>query len=146
MRRRQLRRQALMPGWPICAQMERIECLIRRKREIFKYYEKCLAGIDGVTMNPETPGTVNGYWMPSMIFSNDSGITRENLLAEFQAQQIDGRVFFYPLSGLDMFESCPENVNSYDYPHRAINLPTYHDMAQGDQDRVVNVIRSLYDS
>ena len=128
-----------------CAQMERIEYLVQRKREIFSYYAKCLAGLDGVAMNPEKQDTVNGYWMPSIVFSVDSGVTRDGLIKEFQAQQIDGRVFFYPLSGLDMFESCPENINSYDFPSRSINLPTYHDMTKNDQDRVIAVVKKVLD-
>ena len=65
------------------------------------------------------------------------------LLQAFRAVSIDARVFFYPLSQLDMFESVPDNRVAWDLPERAINLPSYHDMTDADQDRVAGVIQDL---
>lgn len=126
-----------------CAQMERIRDLIRRKREIFDYYLQKLGGLPGVGMNPEKPGTINGYWMPTAVFAHETGVTRERLLELFKAENIDGRVFFHPLSSLPMFQPKRTNRNSYDIPVRAINLPSYHDLTNADQDRVIAVVNSL---
>lgn len=123
-----------------CAQMERINELVARKREIFKYYSDNLSKIPGVAMNPEKEGTVNGFWMPTAIFAEETGITRDRLLAKFKAENIDGRVFFHPLSSLPMFRPIKSNLYSYDLPSRAINLPSYHDLSIGEQDRVIDVI------
>ena len=49
-------------------------------------------------------------------------------------------VFFWPLSGVDMFESEEQNVNAWSIPKRAINLPSYHEMSAVDIDRVVKVL------
>ena len=35
------------------------------------------------------------------------------------------------------------NFNAWDICKRAINLPSYHDMTYGDQDRVINVIKNM---
>jgi perosamine synthetase len=126
-----------------CAQMERIDELIRRKREIFHYYRDRLQAIPGVQMNPEGSNIVNGAWMPTAVFDKATGVTRELLLAAFDTANIDARVFFYPLSGLPMFEDVPGNRHAWDIPTRAINLPSFHDMSRDDQDRVVSVIRQL---
>jgi len=126
-----------------CGQMERISELVRRKREIFAYYHDQLRGMAGVTMNPEKFGTTNGYWMPTVVFAPESGITRERLLELFKAKNIDARVFFHPLSSLPMFQPQLSNRNSYALPARAINLPSYHDLTAGEQDRVVAVVKSL---
>jgi len=120
-----------------CAQMERIEALTARKRGIFTYYFHRLALLPGVSTNPEPPGTANGFWMPTVVFAAELGVTREAILSQFHAGNIDGRVFFHPLSSLPMFSPCPQNVNSYDIPGRAINLPSYHEMTEADQDRVL---------
>jgi perosamine synthetase len=129
-----------------CVQMARIGELIERKREVFAYYHRQLSGFEGVTMNPEKPGTTNGYWMPTAVFATETKITRERLLELFKAENIDGRVFFHPLSSLPMFKPLRSNKNSYDLPDRAINLPSYHDLTNGEQDRVLEVIKSLYQS
>ena len=126
-----------------CAQMERIEELTGRKQQIFHYYRDRLQGLPGVRMNPEPTNIVNGAWMPTVVFDQSSGITRERLVAAFAANNIDARVFFYPLSGLSMFEDVRANRHAHDIPGRAINLPSYHDMTTGDQDRVIAVVRGM---
>lgn len=126
-----------------CAQVERIDALIARKREIFANYRELLKQYAEVSINPEAAGNVNGAWMPSAVFSPASGVTRECLQAEFAAGNIDARVFFHPLSSLPMFEEQKQNRLAWDVPGRAINLPSFHDMQLADQERVVAVIASV---
>ena len=88
-------------------------------------------------MNPEPAGTVNGAWMPTVVFARETGVTREALMSAFEAENIDARVFFPPLSGLPMFDSVRANRVAHDLPTRAINLPSFHDMTDDEQARVV---------
>jgi len=125
-----------------CAQMERIDDLIARKRAIFAAYQDRLGGLNGVALNPEPAGTVNGYWMPTVVFAPGTGVTRERLQAAFAAENIDARVFFWPLSSLPPFEAKPENTVSYDLPGRSINLPSYHDLTDAEIERVCGVVRA----
>jgi perosamine synthetase len=126
-----------------CAQMERVEELIHRKREIFGYYRMHMPHLSGIVMNPEPEGTVNGAWMPTVVFAPEFGITRGRLQNAFDFENIDARVFFHPLSSLSMFETNSSNHNAYDIPLRAINLPSYHDMTGADLDRICTVIQNL---
>lgn len=123
-----------------CAQMERIHELIARKREIFAYYRQQLKCLTGVSMNPEPAGIENGAWMPSVVFDSATGVTREMLLEAFAGDNVDARVFFHPLTSLPMFQECRENRHAWGIPPRAINLPSYHDITQYEQDRVTAVI------
>jgi perosamine synthetase len=125
-----------------CAQMERIDTLIAAKRRIFSYYKKQLGDLP-LTMNPEPQGTVNGYWMPSMVVQEDVRFDRKKLLATFKADNIDGRVFFWPLSSLPMFEKQPQHNVSYSLSPRAVNLPSYHDLNEAEMDRVIAAIRQV---
>jgi len=125
-----------------CAQMERIDELVRRKREILAHYRERLGSLPGVTLNPEPAGTVNGAWMPTVVFAPETGVTREALLEAFARENIDARVFFYPLSSLPMFDDLPENRVAWDLPGRAVNLPSYHDMTGDDLEAVVAVVRT----
>ena len=124
-----------------CAQLERVESLTQRKRDILAYYRQHLGPLPGLAMNPEPEGTVNGAWMPTVVFDQQTGVTRETLQAAFAAENIDARVFFWPLSSLPMFETRPGNTNGYDIPQRAINLPSYHDISDVEQDRVIEIIK-----
>ena len=125
-----------------CAQLERIEELIARKREIFSQYHTNLTSIDGLTMNPipVEENTKYGYWMPSVVFGKAINLKREELLEKFRKNQIDSRVFFYPLSMMPMFEEKRENKISYDIFHRAINLPSYPELNVSDIKRITDIL------
>ena len=126
-----------------CAQIERIDELISRKRTILAAYRERLGDVPGVHMNPEPEGTVHGAWMPTVVFDPDSHITRDTLQHAFAAENTDARVFFWPLSSLPMFPPVKTNVIAWSVPERAINLPSYHDMSDEDINRVTDVIRSV---
>lgn len=119
-----------------CAQIERIDDLIAGKRRVFAYYTQRMKDLP-LAMNPEPPGTVNGCWMPTIVAQPGVRFNREKLLESLQKDSIDGRVFFWPLSSLPMFEACPGNTNSYAIPERALNLPSYHDLPEASMDRVI---------
>lgn len=131
-----------------CAQLARIEELTARKREILSNYRDCLHAFPTLLLNPEPEGTVNGAWMPTVVFDRSTGITREMLLSAFRDENIDARVFFYALSTLPMFDKLISgeqrpNANALDIPERAINLPSFHDITDDEQDRVIRVILDL---
>jgi perosamine synthetase len=44
-----------------------------------------------------------------------------------------------------MFDSVPANRHAWDIPARAMNLPSYHDMTDHEQDRVIAIVRRLLD-
>lgn len=124
-----------------CAQLERVELLVARKREILTLYRDHLTDLVGVELNPEGCGTQNGAWMPNVVFSPESGVTREVLQSAFSQANIDARVFFWPLSGLPMFDEVPSNLNAVSIAQRAINLPSYHDMDTSEIRRICAVVR-----
>ena len=126
-----------------CAQMERLELLIQKKREILSYYLENLSAIHCIKMNDEPSDCINGAWMPTAVFEKESGVTREKLIAAYAEENIDARVFFWPLSGLPMFRPQRQNINAWDIPERSINLPSYHDMTVLELERVVDVITRL---
>jgi perosamine synthetase len=100
-------------------------------------------GLKYLTLNSEPVGIENGAWMPTVVFSSETSITREKLQEAFTEENIDTRVFFWPLSGLPIFTSMSSNYHAWDIPSRAINLPSYHDMSKEELTRVASVIISL---
>jgi len=122
-----------------CGQLERIEELIAGKRQVFEYYREALRDLP-LRMNPEPAGTTNGYWMPTIVVDADVPFDREALLAAFKADDIDGRVFFWPLSLLPSFRPHPEHAISYSLSSKAVNLPSYHDLTPQEQNRVITCV------
>lgn len=125
-----------------CGQMERIDELIAGKRRVFKYYRDALRDLP-LRMNPEPIGITNGYWMPTFVVDTDVSFDREALLAAFKADNIDGRVFFWPLSSLPSFARAPSHSVSHSLSRRALNLPSYHDLTDTQQNRVIDHVISL---
>jgi perosamine synthetase len=123
-----------------CAQLERIDDLIDRKRDILKYYRQHLACLPGISMNPEPVGVVNGAWMPTVVFSLETGIAREYIQAAMRDRNIDARVFFHPLSSLPMFKNNRDNSHAWDIPSRALNLPSFYDMTERELSIVIDII------
>lgn len=124
-----------------CAQLERIHELVARKRSIFEFYARNLGDLP-LRMNPEPSGTVNGFWMPTFVVDSTAKFDRDALLASFTIQQIDGRVFFWPMSMLPMFEPQPINIVSCGLYRRAMNLPSYHEIKDDQMKHVIKVVRS----
>ncbi|QHL90232.1 aminotransferase class V-fold PLP-dependent enzyme [Sphingomonas changnyeongensis] len=125
-----------------CAQIERIEELVARKRWIFDQYRSRLAGLP-LRMNPEPQNCSNGYWMPTIVVDAAIRFDRARLLDRFAENNIDGRVFFWPLSMLPAFEERrQENPVSYGLYERAVNLPSYHEISEDDIQRVCDVVRN----
>jgi len=122
-----------------CAQLSRIDELIKSKREIMKQYRSLLAGT-GLEMNPEPKGCYNSYWMPTIVAQPP--VTRGGLMKSFAAENIDTRIFFHPLSSLPMFKDRPKNVNAWDIPQRAINLPSFYGMEHEQIARVIKAVKN----
>lgn len=126
-----------------CAQLERIDELVAGKRRVFSTYAEALRDLP-LRMNPEPPGTVNGYWMPTIVAEPAARFDRRRLLDAFAEAQIDGRVFFWPLSALSVFEGQPKGPVAHGLYPRSVNLPSYHDLGPDDQARVIAVVRAHF--
>jgi len=129
------------------AQLERIEELVERKRRIFNWYQEELAGVDGIVLNYEEPGTKNIYWMVTVLVDKKFEITKERMIELMNEKNIDCRPFFYPLSSLPAYEhlehiqlSRQRNHVSYQISPYGINLPSGLNMTQ---ERVKSVCAAL---
>lgn len=123
-----------------CAQLERVDELVAAKRRIFHYYERQLRDLP-VAMNVEPAGTQNGYWMPTIVVAEGVPFERDALLESFSEDDIDGRVFFWPLSETPPFAGAARQMVAASLSPRALNLPSYHDLTEAEMDRVIERVR-----
>lgn len=114
-----------------CAQIERADFLINRKREIFHSYSRHLP--EGkFAMNPEKINTLNSYWMPTVIMPQVDEQIRDQIMDKLNHLGIDARPFFYPLTlqgNKRLFRRFSENPISYSIYAKGMNLPSYVDMS-----------------
>jgi len=124
-----------------CAQLERIDDLIKEKRDIFSCYQQLFSSLP-VQMNPEPSHVINGYWMPTIVVDQSVAFDRDRLLKSLQAHGIDGRVFFWPLSltavpGRKAF--CRPFLSETIYL-RSLNLPSFSGFVQEDAARIHAIV------
>jgi perosamine synthetase len=117
------------------AQLERIEELTCRKREIFSWYEDALSDVEGLTLNYQAPGAKSSYWMVTVVLDAKMGIDKNRLLQAMDEMNIDCRPFFHPLSSLPAYatqsqaeQARQRNTISYQISPYAINLPSGFNM------------------
>jgi perosamine synthetase len=113
------------------AQLERVEELIARKRQIFAWYQAELTDLEGVTFNHEAPGTKSTYWMVTVVLDKKYGLDSRRLMGLFSEANIDCRPFFHPLSSLPAYaeleqarEARKRNHVSYALSPYGLNLPS----------------------
>ncbi len=121
------------------AQLSRFNELVERKVQILQYYREKLAPYKEIFINAPQRDCTSGSWMPNVMFSSNSRVTREELTTAFKNANIDARVFFWPLSELGLYEKSTNSI-ARSVASRSINLPSYHDMTLDDQDRVTEVL------
>lgn len=119
------------------AQLERIEELIQRKREIFGWYQKQLKDTEGITLNPELPQTKNTYWMVTAVLDSKFGLSKPEVMETLKKSGIDSRPFFHPLSSLPAYRHFPQakkarenNKVAYRLSPYGINLPSHLTITQ----------------
>ncbi|NLU96918.1 glutamine--scyllo-inositol aminotransferase [Marinomonas sp. UCMA 3892] len=124
------------------AQMTHIDELINRKREIYFKYFSLFKNVEKVSMNPNPTSNelVYGYWMPTLIFDAELEFDRDLLIDKFKEINVDARVFFYPLSMLPMFDEVRNNKVSLNIYARGINLPSYHEISDGQIKKVADIV------
>ncbi|MBI4839069.1 MAG: GNAT family N-acetyltransferase, partial [Nitrospirae bacterium] len=119
------------------AQIERVEEIVAKKRQIFKWYQERLSDIEGIQLNVERPWARNIFWMSSLILGDKIDITRDEFMKRLKERNIDTRPFFYPISSFPMFKGVKvNNPVAYKTPLRGINLPSGHDRTEEEVDYI----------
>lgn len=132
------------------AQLERVDELVARKREIFRWYYDRLRDTPEFTLNHEPSGVHNVFWMVTVVVDSALGLAKEDVMQSLLERGIDTRPFFHPLSSLPAYRDCPStkqaqqrNHVSYRIGRSGINLPSGFNVTEAIVDRVVNDLRSI---
>jgi len=132
------------------AQVERAEELVARKREIFDWYREALAGVEGLTLNNEPANTKNTFWMVTAVLDPMLEWPKEKLMAVLDAEGIDSRPMFHPLSSLPAYDGQAEaavarkrNAVSYRLSPWGINLPSAMNLTREQVRRVAETLRRI---
>jgi perosamine synthetase len=79
------------------AQIERMDAIVQRKREIGRYYNDGLQGLDGLQLPVERPWARSVYWMYGVVLVDDLDLDAEELAARLRNLGVETRPFFLGL-------------------------------------------------
>jgi perosamine synthetase len=132
------------------AQLERVEELVGRKRQIFAWYQQELGEMKEVTLNYGAQGSKITYWMVTVIVDKKLGLTKDHLMRLMSERSIDCRPFFHPLSSLPAYEHLEQakqarkrNWVSYDVSPYGINLPSALNLTKERVKYVCDALREI---
>ncbi|MFC0105734.1 DegT/DnrJ/EryC1/StrS family aminotransferase [Kibdelosporangium aridum] len=114
-------------------QLERIDTFLAERADIAEYYDKNLAGLDGITLMP--PRDV--LWMYDLLARD-----RDGLRAHLTAAGVETRPFFQPMSRQPMYFSPSwTGLNAATLARDGLCLPTYNGMTRQAQDFIIDKVR-----
>jgi perosamine synthetase len=135
------------------AQLERIDELVNKKRQIFAWYQEELADVDGLTWNSEAPGTKNTYWMVSVVLDKKWGLDKQRVMELLLEHNIDSRPFFHPLSSIPAYDKTAQaraaakrNKVSYRISPWGVNLPSGLSLSRAQVAYVSDTLRRLIEA
>jgi perosamine synthetase len=133
----------------LCAQLERVDSILTRRRKIYSLYRELLGELPGVGLQPTAPWATVLPWLFSItIDPKVSGCTRDDLILNLTEHGIETRPFFIPLHTLPPFREGSSKRGerlpvTEALGERGINLPTYNTMKDSDVERVAAVVQNF---
>lgn len=120
------------------AQMERVDAILSRKREIAAIYRQLLKD-SPVTFQTRRPGVVSSDWLISLLLPD--GTDREALMQSMRERNVDTRPVFYCAHQMPMYKLETEFPVSERIARLGISLPSYPALTDQDVERVVATLR-----
>lgn len=127
-----------------CAQLERFDDLLRRKRAIAGRYADAFRRSVGVRLVGGGPWGSEAAWLNTIAVTADAfGCTSRQLIAALAAQDIEARPLWQPLHlsapHRSPDASCPNSVDAY---RDGVSLPSSVGLTLEEQRRVIQGIRA----
>ena len=122
-----------------CAQLTRIEEIVRRKIDLAERYRQRLRHVDGVELHESHDARyLHSHWMVTVLVGRN---VRDGVRAYMAEKGIETRPVFPPVHHMPMYQHfeahCPV---ADDLSARGINLPSWPLMSDGEVDRVVEAL------
>lgn len=133
------------------AQLERIDELVEKKRQIFAWYKEALQDLSFLSLNPDSPDVFNSYWMTTVLFEKLIFRTKFDVIKKLNEHGISTRPFFDPLSSLKAYEENEDskragqsNKVSYGISCRGINLPSSAHLSKMNVQEIKNIFAKIH--
>ncbi len=124
-----------------CAQLERIDQFISRKKEIGRIYKEILKDVP-VKFQEDSEDILNTYWMVAALLENEN--KRKEFRKYLKACDIDTRPTFAPIHKMPMYDLGESYPVAEMLGKCGINLPSYPLLVNEQIEYICNVIKNFY--
>ena len=129
-------------------QIEVLESRVEKRRFIYNYYKENLSSIPFISFVADLDGYYSNRWLTTILVSEKSVINREDIRLKLLEHNIESRPLWKPMHIQPVFSSYKSYINgvSEDLFKRGLCLPSGSCMQEKDLNRVVDIIKDLYES
>ena len=128
-----------------CAQVERVNDLMKRKQEIFECYKANLSLSEDISLNRTYDWAQNAYWLICAEFKGFNIDQRDKLIAELKKKGVDSRPYFYPMSDMPYIDNRGVTTPvTHEVYQMGINLPTYYALSEDDIKFVCQTLEDVF--
>lgn len=122
------------------AQVERVDELKAKKRQIHQWYVERLADHAKIQLVEEPSYSNSNYCYPSLFLAEDTRLSRNEILEKFHAHNIHGRPGFPQMSRFPMYEQRFENPVAKRMDQFGLVLPSAADLTEEDANYVCELL------
>lgn len=122
------------------AQVERIEELIEKKRQIFNWYYERLKDVPGIKIIKEKKDCKSNYCYPSILLGDNLSVSRDEVLRKLKGFNIHCRPGFPRMSRFPVFQQRFPNPEAAKAEKRGISLASAANLTEEDIDFVCDLI------
>lgn len=125
------------------AQLEQVDTIIKKKRDIAAWYAEELQGLP-LRTQVEVGNVVHSFWMCSILLDNAEH--RNSLRDYLNTQKIETRPLFYPVHTMPMYkkEQAEHHPVAESLGSRGMNLPSWPALTHDQVKYIASKIREYY--
>ncbi|MBN2288956.1 MAG: aminotransferase class I/II-fold pyridoxal phosphate-dependent enzyme [Candidatus Glassbacteria bacterium] len=128
-----------------CAQMERLEELVRRKRQIQAAYESAFAGLPGIGLFPKPPWGESACWLAGITVEDPGLPPVKNICERLRDKGIQTRTFWKPVHLQPPYRDAPRSGQpvSEKIWDKVLTLPCSTSLTAEQQGCVIETVSGL---
>lgn len=126
-----------------CAQLERLDAFLERKRRIRERYVDALGDLAAISPSPSPDWAQSSYWLSVFALLGDGQDDAASLRQEMHAAGIEARPFWKPMHLQAPYREAPrtELPVSESIWQRVLPLPSSPQLTPHEQNRVIDAVR-----
>lgn len=129
-----------------CAQLERVQKLVEKKRYIRKKYQELLKEVQGISFFPEPKDNISSCWLSGIVVEDGNLEYLRDLCARLKEKGIEARTFWKPVhlqkpyAGAERADSLAISGSIWD---KILTLPCSANIADEEINQVARTLKEI---